>query len=73
MRRCFSNLEPLTGGLEVLLDMHTVDAERHAVWTAPSQQLLVIEDSPELMLMLSEAPVSVWPGLSVSLVISVIG
>ena len=67
MRRCFSNLEPLTG-LEVMLDMHSVDAEMHVVWTVSSQQL--IEDSREIMLMVSDA-VSVWPELSVSLVISV--
>lgn len=37
MRRCFSNLEPLTG-LEVMFDMHTVDApELHGLvlWTVP--------------------------------------
>jgi hypothetical protein len=48
--------------------MHNVDAELHVVRTVPSQQL--IEDSREIMFMLSEA-VSVWPWLSVSFVISV--
>ena len=49
--------------------MYSLDAELHVVWTVPSQQL--IEDSREIMLMASGDAVSVWPDLSVSLVISV--